>query len=75
MNDPEEIEEENWLADERRKVLEYLEVQGCDHGGVAEWPVIHIYQDFALWEVQSSRHWLLKYRRASRGCSPSSLLM
>lgn len=56
MNDPEEIEEENWLADERRKVLEYLEVQGCDHGGVAEWPVIHIYQDFALWEVQSSRH-------------------
>lgn len=56
MSDPDEIEEEKWLTEERRKVLEYLDFQGCAHGGVSEWPVIHIFEDFALWEVQSTRH-------------------
>lgn len=56
MIDPEEIEEENWLAAERGKVEEYLHLEGCRHGGVADWPVVHVYPDFALWGVQSTRH-------------------
>jgi hypothetical protein len=53
---PEDLEEENWLAEERRKVEEYLEFEGCRHGGVADWPTVHVYPDFALWPVQSTRH-------------------
>lgn len=56
MNDPDEIEEENWLAEERRKVVEYLDLQGCEHAGIADWPAIHIFENFALWAVQSPRH-------------------
>lgn len=56
MIDPEELEEENWLNSEREKVTEYLHLEGCHHGGIAEWPVVHVYPDFALWAVQSTRH-------------------
>ncbi|MBX3743174.1 MAG: DUF4826 family protein [Akkermansiaceae bacterium] len=56
MTVPEDIEEENWLAEERRKVAEYLDLEGCRHGGIAEWPTVHVYPDFALWAVQSTRH-------------------
>lgn len=56
MIDPEDFEEENWLNAERAKVTEYLKFEGCRHGGVAEWPVVHVYPDFALWGVQSIHH-------------------
>lgn len=56
MHTPEEIEEQNWLAEERQKVVDYLDLQQCEHAGVAEWPAVHLFPDFALWPVQSTRH-------------------
>lgn len=48
--------EEQWIAGERRKVLEFLDAQGCRHAGVETWPTFHIEPDFALWAVQSVKH-------------------
>lgn len=53
---PEPTEEEQWIAEERRKVVDYLEIQGCRHAGVADWPAFYIEPHVALWAVQSTRH-------------------
>lgn len=45
-----------WLAEERQKVLEYLEAEGCRHAGVADWPIFHVDFSLALWPVQSTKH-------------------
>jgi hypothetical protein len=55
-NGREDAEENNWLAEERRKVVEYLADEGCRHGGVAEWPVFYVSPHVALWAVQSTKH-------------------
>lgn len=49
----EQLAEEQWIATEREKVIDYLAQQGCQHGGVGEWPAFHIDPYFALWAVQS----------------------
>lgn len=56
MPTPELTEEEQWIADERLKVAEYLEIQGCRHAGIAEWPVFFIEPYVALWAIQSTKH-------------------
>ena len=56
MPTPELTEEEQWIADERLKVAEYLEIQGCKHAGIAEWPVFFIEPYVALWAIQSTKH-------------------
>lgn len=55
-NGREDAEENNWIAEERRKVMEYLTDEGCRHGGVADWPIFHVSPHVALWAVQSTRH-------------------
>lgn len=50
--DPEKL----WLTEERQKVLEYLEAEGCRHAGVADWPTFYVEFSLALWAVQSTRH-------------------
>lgn len=53
----EELEPDKlWLAQERQKVLDYLETEGCRHAGVADWPTFHVEFLLALWSVQSIRH-------------------
>ena len=56
MPKPSQSEEEQWIAEEHRKVVHFLKVQGCRHGGVEQWPTFHVFPDFALWAVQSIRH-------------------
>ena len=57
MSEEEEREaEEAWVADERGKVIAYLESQKCSHAGVGEWPAFHIDPYVALWAVQSPSH-------------------
>ncbi len=48
--------EEQWIAEERQKVLDYLRYQGCRHGGVETFPTFHVEPDLALWAVQSIKH-------------------
>jgi len=50
--DPEKL----WLAEERKKVLDYLAAEGCRHAGVADWPIFYEEPDLALWAVQSTKH-------------------
>jgi hypothetical protein len=45
--------DEQWVAAERTKVIDYLAQQQCQHGGVGEWPAFHVDPYFALWAVQS----------------------
>lgn len=56
MTPPEPTPEEQWLAIERQKVVEYLDFQGCRHAGVEKWPTFHVEPDFALWAIQSTKH-------------------
>jgi hypothetical protein len=56
MSQPASSGEEQWIAEERQKVTEYLEIQGCRHAGVEKWPTFHVEPDLALWAVQSIRH-------------------
>lgn len=56
MTEPNKTEEEKWLAEERKKVIEYLAYQSCRHAGVAEWPAFHVEPDVALWAVLSTKH-------------------
>ena len=46
-------DEEEWVAQERAKVIAYLSSQKCEHAGVGEWPAFHIDPYIALWAVQS----------------------
>jgi hypothetical protein len=55
-NGREDAEENNWLAEERRKVVEYLQMEDCRHAGVAEWPAFYVSPHVALWAVQSIKH-------------------
>ena len=45
--------EEDWVASEREKVIDYLSQQGCQHAGVGEWPAFHVDPYLAIWAVQS----------------------
>ena len=54
--DPEQEAEQHWLAAEREKVLQYLEIEGCQHAGLAEWPTFSVVPHLALWAVQSTKH-------------------
>jgi hypothetical protein len=47
---------EQWVREERRKVVDYLAAEGCRHAGVAEWPAFQVDEHLALWGVQSTRH-------------------
>jgi hypothetical protein len=46
-------DEEEWVAEERQKVIDYLASRQCEHGGVGEWPAFHVDPYLALWAVQS----------------------
>ena len=46
-------DEEEWIAQERQKVLAYLASEQCEHGGVGEWPAFHLDPYIALWAIQS----------------------
>jgi hypothetical protein len=48
-------DEEEWVAEERQKVIAYLASQNCEHGGVGEWPAFHVDPYVALWAVQSRK--------------------
>jgi hypothetical protein len=52
-NEREYPDEEEWVAQEREKVIAYLSSQKCEHAGVGEWPAFHIDPYIALWAVQS----------------------
>ncbi|MES2438263.1 MAG: DUF4826 family protein [Verrucomicrobiota bacterium] len=56
MTEPENAGEEKWIAEERQKVIDYLDFQGCRHAGVEKWPTFHVEPDVALWAVQSIKH-------------------
>jgi hypothetical protein len=47
--------EEEWVASERAKVVDYLSQQACQHAGVGEWPAFHVDPYLAIWAVQSSK--------------------
>ncbi|GEP46375.1 DUF4826 family protein [Brevifollis gellanilyticus] len=51
--DSPETPESAWITAERGKVIAYLAQQGCQHGGVGQWPALHLDQCFAIWAVQS----------------------
>lgn len=55
MNEPASSEEQ-WIASERQKVIDYLKLQGCRHAGVETSPTFHVEPDIALWAVQSTIH-------------------
>ena len=46
-------EEEEWVKQEREKVLTYLASERCEHAGVGEWPAFYVDPYVALWAVQS----------------------
>ena len=48
--------EAGWLADERRKVMDFLRDEGCRHAGVADWPAFQLSPHLALWAVLSPLH-------------------
>jgi hypothetical protein len=49
-------DEEEWVAQERQKVIAYLSSQHCEHGGVGEWPAFHVDPYLALWLFSRARH-------------------
>ena len=48
-------DEEEWVAQERAKVIAYLCSQHCEHGGVGERPAFHVDPYIALWAIQSRK--------------------
>jgi Domain of unknown function (DUF4826) len=56
MTQPAANGEEKWIAEEREKVIAYLDSQNCRHAGVEKWPTFHVEPDLALWAVQSIKH-------------------
>lgn len=55
MGGPEDVEEERWIREQRARVVEYLEKQGVDHRGVADYPAFHVHPYLAFWAVQSKQ--------------------
>ncbi|MDP8983159.1 MAG: DUF4826 family protein [Acidobacteriota bacterium] len=47
--------EDEWIADERTSVEEYLQRHDVDHLGVGEGPAFYVYPYLALWAVQSKK--------------------
>ncbi|WP_265594968.1 DUF4826 family protein [Haloferula sp. BvORR071] len=42
------------MRQQHEVVVNYLQAQGCEHGGVATWPAFHLLDPhLALWAVQS----------------------
>lgn len=56
MEHEEDIPDEKWIKDERRKVVDYLAFENCRHAGVSDWPTFHAGMHLALWAVQSTKH-------------------
>lgn len=52
-DEPTPEQEEAWVIDQRRKVEDYLAGQGCNHGGVGEWPAFHVTPYLAIWAIRS----------------------
>ncbi len=50
-----EIEFENWVTQERERVVQYLKDQNVTHNGVGEWPAFDVAPYFAIWAIQSKR--------------------
>jgi hypothetical protein len=48
--------EGKWFKQERQKVAEYLEAEGCQHAGVAEDPAFFVEPYVTLWAVLSPKH-------------------
>jgi hypothetical protein len=48
-----EAQDRAWCAEQRARVLEYLEVQGVLHGGLAREPAWHVGPFVAVWAVGS----------------------
>lgn len=48
-----ESAEEAWCANERTRVIEYLEREHLVHGEVGEWPAWHVWPQVAVWAVES----------------------
>jgi Domain of unknown function (DUF4826) len=45
--------EEQWCADRRQQVTEYLAREGLKHGEVGSWPAWHVAPYISLWAVES----------------------
>lgn len=48
------IEEERWCADQRDRVIAYLDGQRLVRGEVGEWPAWHVYPHIAVWAIESA---------------------
>lgn len=53
MDDPSEAEEEAWCANERTRVIDYLDGEGLGHGDVGSWPAWHLWPYVAVWAIES----------------------
>jgi hypothetical protein len=49
------IDEEDWLLEEKQTVEEYLKREKIDHLGVGDYPAFHVHPYVALWAVQSKK--------------------
>jgi hypothetical protein len=49
-------QESAWAADQRKLVEHYLQVQGCDHGGVSLEPRWYLPPYLAVWAIRSKSH-------------------
>lgn len=47
--------EDQWIAEQRERVVEYLRMQEVDHLGVGDYPAFHVHPYLALWAVQSKK--------------------
>jgi len=49
------IDEDEWIREQRVRVVGYLSKQGIDHQGVGDYPAFHLHPYLAFWAVQSKR--------------------
>ena len=52
MNDD---ELESWVAEERIKVINYLESEGIESPNVGEWPAYEVAPYFCIWAIESKK--------------------
>ena len=55
MTNPESDQEELWIAEQRKRVVEFLRIEEVDHLGVGDCPAFHVHPCLALWAVQSKK--------------------
>ena len=45
--------EEQWCAERRREVSDYLAREGVTHGAVGDWPAWHVFPYVSVWAIES----------------------